>query len=45
MQIHYYISDENEKLILQAGHSVEDFLKLVVRDAVETAKRNLSEDR
>ncbi len=43
MQIPYYISDENETLILQAGHNVEDFLSSVVKDAVETAKRNLSE--
>lgn len=42
MQIHYYVSDYNEKIILQAGHSVESFLELVVQDAVKTAKQNLS---
>jgi len=45
MQMHYYVSDYNETLILQAGHSVEDFLKLVVEDAVGTAKEYLSEGR
>ena len=43
MQMHYYVSDYNETLILQAGHSVEVFLKLVVEDAVRAAKENLSE--
>lgn len=45
MQLHYYISDYNETLILQAGYTVEAFLKLVARDAVETAKRNLGGER
>jgi hypothetical protein len=44
MQLSYYVSDENETLILNAGHEVEAFLKLVVQDAVENAKRYLSED-
>ncbi len=43
MQLHYYISDYNESLILQAGQEVEAFLKLVAQDAVEVAKRNLRE--
>jgi hypothetical protein len=43
MQLHYYVSDYNETLILQAGYTVEAFLKLVVQDAVKTAKENLSE--
>lgn len=42
MQLHFYISDYNETLILQAGQEVEAFLKIVAQDAVETAKRNLS---
>ena len=42
MQLHYYISDYNETLILQAGRTVEGFLKLVAEDAVKTAKENLS---
>jgi hypothetical protein len=44
MQLHYYISDSNETLILQAGYTVEGFLKLVAKDAVETAKQNLSKE-
>lgn len=44
MQLHHYISDSDETLILQAGQSIEVFLKLVVRNAVATATRNLSED-
>ena len=44
MQIHFYISDYNETLILQAGTTVEAFLKVVARDAVTTAKRNLGDD-
>ncbi len=40
MQLHYYVSDYNETLILQSGHTVEEFLKLVVLDAVKTAKEN-----
>ena len=45
MQLQLYISDYNETLILQAGHSVEDFLKLVAQDAVHRANRNLGEER
>jgi ribosome-interacting GTPase 1 len=45
LQLHYYVSDYNESLILQAGHSVEDFLKMVARDTVDNAKRNLNEAR
>ena len=44
MQMHYYISDYNETLILQAGTTVEAFLKLVAQDAVTTAKRNFGEE-
>lgn len=44
MQLHLYVSDYNETLILQAGHSVEAFLKLVAQDAVENAKQNLREE-
>ena len=44
MQMHYYVSDYNETLILQAGTTVEAFLKLVAQDAVTTAKRNLGDD-
>jgi hypothetical protein len=43
MQLHYYVSDYNEKLILQAGQEVEVFLKLVAEDAVKVAKQNLGE--
>lgn len=45
MQLHFYISDYNEKLILQAGTTVEAFLKLVAQDAVDTAKQNRGEER
>ena len=44
MQIHFYISDYNETIILQAGTTVEAFLKLVSQDAVTTAKRNLGDE-
>ena len=44
MQLHLYISDYNETLILQAGTTVEAFLKLVAQDAVTTAKRNLGDE-
>jgi len=41
MQLFYYVSDYNEKLILGAGHEVEAFLAEVAKDAVETAKGNI----
>lgn len=45
MQLHHYISDYNETLILQAGYTVEAFLKLVAQDAVKVAKENLCEEQ
>lgn len=44
MQIHFYISDYNETIILQSGTTVEDFLKSVAQDAVTTAKQNLGDE-
>ena len=40
MQLSYYITDANETLILQAGVTVEGFLKTIVADAVTRAKRD-----
>ena len=41
LQLHYYVSDTNEALILQAGVEVPRFLDICVEDAVERAKQNL----
>ena len=44
LQLHYYVSDADEALILQAGVSIARFLDIAVQDAVERAKRNLGEE-
>lgn len=41
LQLHYYVSDPDEALILQAGVKVPRFLDICVEDAVERAKLNL----
>ena len=41
LQLHYYVSDADEALILQAGVEVGRFLDIAVQDAVKHAKKNL----
>lgn len=44
LQLHYYLSDDDETLILQGGVSVARFLDIAVQDAVDRAKKNLGEE-
>ena len=39
LQVQFYVSDQDEKMILQAGETVPQFLDKVVRDAVDLVKR------
>lgn len=41
LQLHYYVSDADEALILQAGIEVGRFLDICVEDAVKRARQNL----
>jgi hypothetical protein len=41
LQLHYYVSDADEALILQGGIEVGRFLDICIEDAVKRARQNL----